>query len=250
LPSGSLLSAYFFATTTTADATRQGDFDDLTDDLQLQTSIRPRCGKITPVGTLAAFVGVAALVIVMPGPDTALTIRNALLGGRRSGLFTAAGVSVGQAIWTLAASAGIAALLIASRPAFLVLKYVGAAYLVWLGLQALRAAVRGTRRPGTARGAGGISPRPAFRQGVVSNLANPKMAMFFTSLLPQFGSSFAELLALGLLFASMTFMWLAGYGAVVAKAGAALGGPVRRALDAVTGAILVGLGLRLATERR
>ena len=100
------------------------------------------------MGQFGAFLGISLLVIVTPGPDTALTIRNTLLGGRRSGLFTAVGVALGQATWTLAASAGIAALLVASEPAFVALKLAGAAYLVILGLaragDVLRRAVRRT----------------------------------------------------------------------------------------------------------
>ena len=87
---------------------------------------------------LAAFLGVSILVIVIPGPDTALTIRNTLLGGSRAGVPTALGVASGQACWTLAASAGVAALLVASEPAFLAVKVVGAAYLAFLGFGALR----------------------------------------------------------------------------------------------------------------
>src|SRR6059058_6039591 len=85
----------------------------------------------------AAFLGVSVLVIVTPGQDTALTIRNTLLGGRRTGTFTGLGVSAGQAVWALAASAGAAALLSASEPAFVAVKLAGAAYLVLLGLHAL-----------------------------------------------------------------------------------------------------------------
>ena len=95
---------------------------------------------------LLAFLGVSAIVIATPGPDTALTIRNTLMGGRRAGIFTALGVSTGQATWTLATAAGIAALLAASEPAFLAVKILGSAYLVLLGLQALLAAVRGHER--------------------------------------------------------------------------------------------------------
>src|SRR4029450_13079567 len=100
------------------------------------------------VTELVAFLGVSVIVIATPGPDTALTIRSSLMGGRRAGIFTALGVSSGQAIWTLASAAGIAALLAASEPAFLAVRIAGAAYLIWLGLQALVAAVRG-RRQGT-----------------------------------------------------------------------------------------------------
>jgi threonine/homoserine/homoserine lactone efflux protein len=85
--------------------------------------------------SFAAFLGVAVLVIVTPGPDTALTIRNSLLGGRRDGVFTALGVSTGQCAWAIATSAGIAALLVASEPAFVALRVFGAAYLVFLGVR-------------------------------------------------------------------------------------------------------------------
>ena len=88
-------------------------------------------------GQVAAFLGVSLLVIVTPGQDTALTIRNALAGGRRGGVFTALGVVSGQLTWALAASAGLAALLVASQPAFTALRLAGAAYLVLLGLQLL-----------------------------------------------------------------------------------------------------------------
>lgn len=192
-----------------------------------------------------AFLSVSAIVIVTPGQDTALTIRNTLFGGRRSGILTAAGVSTGQAIWALATSAGIAAVLQAS-PAFEAVKLAGAAYLIWLGLQTI------FRRSGEHRAA---PPRPgtSFRQGVVSNLGNPKMAIFFTSLLPQFAPhpTFGALFVLGLAFSAMTFTWLTGYAFAVAKAGDFLRrARIRQALDRVTGAVLIALGLRLAAEHR
>jgi threonine/homoserine/homoserine lactone efflux protein len=199
---------------------------------------------------LAAFLGISLLVIVTPGQDTALTIRNSLLGGRRAGVFTALGVSAGQAVWALATSIGIAALIVAFEPAFVALKLAGAAFLIYLGAHALYAAFRG-RPPEHHGGGGSLTSRLALRQGVISNLGNPKMAVFFTSLLPQFGSSFPTLLALGLVFCTMTFVWLSAYAVAVAKAGDVLRRPaIRRAFDAVLGAVLVALGLRLATERR
>jgi threonine/homoserine/homoserine lactone efflux protein len=200
---------------------------------------------------VAAFFGISVLVIVTPGQDTALTIRNSLLGGRRPGVFTALGVSAGQAAWALAASAGLAALVVAFEPAFVALKLAGAAFLVYLGAQALLAALRGGHFERRAT-RGALTAAAAFRQGVLSNLGNPKMAVFFTSLLPQFGAeSFAGLLALGLIFCSMTFVWLTAYAFVVARAGDVLRRPaIRRIFDAVLGAVLVALGLRLATDRR
>ncbi len=199
---------------------------------------------------LLPFLAVSALLIVAPGPDMALVARNSLVAGARGGILTSLGSATGLVIWTLAASAGVAALLRASEPAFLALKIVGAAYLVFLGVQALRAAWRRD---------GGAAPvrtrsRRFYRQGLVSNLGNPKIAVFFTSFLPQFapaGASFFALLALGLLFSLMTLAWLVGYSLVVARAGDVLRRPrVRRALEGLTGAVLIGFGARLATEHR
>jgi threonine/homoserine/homoserine lactone efflux protein len=196
------------------------------------------------VTNFATFFAVSALVIVTPGQDTALTIRNALLGGRRGGVFTAGGVAAGQAVWTVAASAGLAALLRASEPAFLAVRIAGAAYLVYLGVQTLL-------RRGEVHPRAGGSARRAFRQGLLSNLGNPKMAVFFMSLLPQFATSFSAGLVLGVAFCSMTFAWLTGYAVAVAKAGGVLRRPrIRRALDRVTGAVLVAFGVRLAAESR
>jgi len=209
-------------------------------------------------GPLLAFLGISALVIMTPGPDTAMTIRNTLLGGRASGIATAFGVATGLAIWALASSAGIVALLVASEPLFLVVKYAGAAYLVWLGLQSLHAAFRSAGATGTGpmsvRGQS-LAPRAAYRQGVISDLGNPKIAAFFTSLLPQFVPSgeavFVGLAALGLLFSLMTLLWLTGYALAIAQVGNMLRRPaIRRTLDGITGATLIGLGARLATEDR
>ena len=196
---------------------------------------------------LAGFLVVAAVVICTPGQDTALTIRNALAGGRRSGLATAVGVALGQAVWTVAAAAGLVAVLRASQPAFTALRLAGAAYLVYLGLQSLVAAAR--QRPHQL-----VAPRStpggSLRQGLVSNLANPKMVVFFTSLLPQFGDAFATLLGLGLLFSVLTGLWLAAYALAAARARRLLARErVRRAFDAVTGVVLVALGLRVAVSR-
>jgi len=208
------------------------------------------------VRELVAFLGVSALVIVTPGQDTALTIRSTLLGGRQAGVSTALGVSSGQAVWTLAASAGITALLLASEPAFLAIKVAGAVYLVFLGGQMLVHALRHTSlKVDTARSGGNLSPAKAYRQGVVSNLGNPKMAVFFTSLLPQFappsGPRFATFLALGLCFCAMTAAWLTAYAFAVARAKTVFERPrVRRVVDGLTGAVLVALGLRLASGER
>jgi threonine/homoserine/homoserine lactone efflux protein len=174
------------------------------------------------------------------------------MGARRAGVFTSFGVVTGQAVWALATAVGVAALLRASEPAFTALKLAGAAYLVYLGTQSLVSAVRrrGLERRLGERTKRRLAPAAAYRQGVISNLGNPKMAAFFPSLLPQFASSFAGLLALGLVFCALTLVWLTAYAIVVGKAGDVLRRTaVRRALDAAMGAVMVALGLRIATER-
>jgi threonine/homoserine/homoserine lactone efflux protein len=206
-----------------------------------------------------AFLGVSLIVIVTPGPDTAVTIRNTLIGGSSGGVATALGIAGGQTIWAFATSIGIVALLVASDPLFLAVKYAGAAYLAYLGVQALRDAIRPAAsrqrdvRPG--RKEFRLAPFAAFRQGLASDLGNPKMAVFFAGLLPQFATggeeSFSALMRLGAVFAMMTFAWLALYAAVIARAGDFLRRQsIRRGIEAVTGTVLIGLGLRIATERR
>jgi threonine/homoserine/homoserine lactone efflux protein len=203
------------------------------------------------VTAFLAFFGVSALVIVTPGPDTALTIGASLGGSRRAGVFTALGVSTGQAVWTLCASAGLTALLLASEPAFLALKLAGGAYLVVLGAKALLRACRRSEPPESHARA--VSAAGAYRRGLLSNLGNPKMAVFFTSLLPEFAPrplSFLALASMGLVFCTMTLVWLTAYAVLVDRLAKLLRrNRVRRTLDAMTGAVLIAAGLRLATER-
>lgn len=204
---------------------------------------------------LAAFLGVSLVVICTPGPDTALTIRNSLGGGRRAGVATAAGVTCGQLLWTLASAVGLAALLQTSQLLLESLRLLGAGYLIYLGLRSLVAAWRSPHPPDhlapsrpTRRSSGA-----AFRQGVVSNLANPKMVAFFLSLLPQFVppgvSPLAGFLLLGLAFGLLTFGWLSLYAVALDRARAVFQRPnVRRAVEGLSGAVLVALGVRLAAE--
>ena len=197
------------------------------------------------------FLGVSLLVIVTPGQDTALTIRNALLGSRAAGVATAFGIASGQVAWTVTTSLGVGALLVASEPLFLAVRLAGAAYLVWLGLRALWSAVVHRRRPAAEDEGSRQRPVAAFRQGLLSNLGNPKMLVFFTSLLPQFSSTGLGLLAHGLIFGALTTVWLSLYAVLVARARTLLvRAPVRKAFDALSGFVLVAFGLRLAAEHR
>jgi RhtB (resistance to homoserine/threonine) family protein len=200
---------------------------------------------------LLPFLAIAILLIVIPGPDTAMVTKNAVVGGRRSGVYAALGVSLGLTIWTAAAALGIAALLRASEIGFDVLKFAGALYLTWVGIQMLRS--RGAVASEEAARSG--SGKRAFRQGLMSDLGNPKIAVFFTSLLPQFvhgtGSAFTPLLFLGIVFAVLTLLWLAVYALAVGHASGWLRRPnVRKALDRFTGVVLIGFGVRLAFEQR
>ena len=202
---------------------------------------------------LLPFLALSVLLILIPGPDTAVVTKNALFGGRRAGVLASVGVSIGVTIWTVAAAFGIAALLRASAIGFLVLKLAGAVYLVWIGIQMLRA--RDLLAESRARPRRSVSGVRSVRQGLLSDLGNPKIAVFFTSFLPQFvhggGSAFVSLLLLGGIFAALTLLWLAGYSMLVGHASAVLRRPaVRRALDRFTGLVLIGFGIRLAFEHR
>lgn len=210
---------------------------------------------MVPVNMLP-FLAVAAIVVITPGADMALVTKNALMHGRQAAVATAVGINLGVAFWTLAAALGLAAIVAASAAVFTTIKLVGAAYLVFLGVQALLA----TR---ARRGENALDPtmqpplrrRVAFRQGLVSNILNPKIAVFFTSLLPQFvttrGAVGLKLLALGGLFNVMGVAWLLSYAVLAARGRTILTRPrVRRSLDRLTGVVLIGLGARLALERR
>jgi threonine/homoserine/homoserine lactone efflux protein len=206
--------------------------------------------------SVGPFLLVAIVVIVTPGVDTALVMKNALLHGRRPAVATALGVNVGIAFWTMAATAGLAAVVSRSTVAFDAIKLAGSAYLLYLGVRALLASRRRHRPQTEDRLPGGrLAQGAAFRQGLVSNLGNPKIAVMFTGLLPQFvsphGPVALELLALGALFNLMGLVWLVGYAIVASRGRALLTRPrAHRALDRLSGVVLVGLAARLAVERR
>jgi threonine/homoserine/homoserine lactone efflux protein len=208
------------------------------------------------VEQVVSFLAISIVVIATPGPDTLLTVNNTLAGGRRAGIATALGVANGQAVWTVAATIGLSAILVASEPVFGVLKLAGATYLVFIGLRSVLSAVRSERRSdGAVAGLPRrLDPGSAYRRGLLSNLCNPKMAVFFSSLLPQIAPQhdpFGVILGLGLVFCVMTLCWLTAYAFLVARAGDVLRrGSLRRWLEGIAGAILVLLGIGLAFEPR
>lgn len=206
------------------------------------------------MGDVLAFAAVVAVIVVLPGPDMALVLQNGLAHGRRAAVETAVGINAGLLVWALAAALGIAALLHASAPAFTLLKLAGAAYLVWLGLRAIADAWRVAPDGRSERRLRRRSTSP-LRQGLLSNLLNPKIALVFTTLIPQFVDpdrpAAAQTLLLASIFIGMGLVWLTSYALLVAKVGALLRrSAVRRVMNTVTGMILTGLGVRLAVERR
>jgi threonine/homoserine/homoserine lactone efflux protein len=213
-------------------------------------------------GRVLTFVGVAALLIVTPGADTAVVISQTLRSGRRAGLACTAGVFSGVAVHATASSLGLSAILARSAEAFTVVKILGAGYLLWLGARTLWDA-RSHHRTSEG-GAGGMAvdtavepPRGAnsLRRGFFSNVLNPKVALFFLTFLPQFLRPGAPVLPQTLLFAaifvSMGALWLTGVVLAVGRAARALrGAKVRAAMERITGTVLVGFGVRLAVSAR
>ena len=193
-----------------------------------------------------AFVGVAVVLSVTPGPDMALVLRNTVRGGRPEGLRTVAGIALGLLGWASASALGVAAILAASSTLFTALKLAGGVYLVYLGIQSLLAL-----RHGEATQAERRPPGSAFRQGLVTNLLNPKLAVLFTTLLPQFidtdEPAVAKSALLAAIFVSIGLTWLVAYTLIVESV--ARSRTFRRVTEAVSGVVLVALGAKLAVER-
>ncbi|MFI7701217.1 LysE family translocator [Nonomuraea sp. NPDC049480] len=210
---------------------------------------------MSSVTQFVAFGGVVLLGAMSPGPDFAVVVRRSAVSGRGYGMAAALGISVGVFAWVVAAATGVAALLAASAMAFTVVKVVGAAYLLYLGVKSLRSALRGG---GEAEldlpDPGRRSSWAAFAEGLLTNVLNPKAALFFVALVPQFvssGASMADTLVLSLIALAGTVVWFL----VVANIVGALRrvfarSAVRRAVDGLTGAALIGLGVKLAATSR
>ena len=204
--------------------------------------------------TYGSFLVFAVALVLVPGPDVAVTTRNTLAGGRTRGAWTAVGITSSNAVQGLAAAAGLGALVVRSQPLFEVIRWAGVGYLAYLGVQALRSAVAG-RYPADELTAGtGTAQRLAgWRQGFLSNITNPKVLVFYLAVLPQFltpDSGVPTLVLLALTHAVLGLLYLLLLVAGMHRARAVLGRRrVRRALDAVTGTVLLGFGVRLATER-
>jgi threonine/homoserine/homoserine lactone efflux protein len=201
---------------------------------------------------LLAFISVSIVVVVVPGPDMALIARNVVRHGRSAGYATSFGCCTGILGWALAAGFGVSALLATSATAFMALKLAGAAYLIYLGITTLRG--HDAPDPGGANGGTGLPWHRAWLQGLLSALLNPKLGVFFLTLLPQFiapgDPATLRALQLAVLFDLIGLVWLLAYSAMLGAIGVALGRPgPRRLMRWLTGTVLVGLGARVAIER-
>ncbi|NUR74563.1 MAG: LysE family translocator [Hamadaea sp.] len=205
---------------------------------------------------VVSFAVVAGLLTIIPGVDTALVLRTAVVQGRRHAFATAFGICTGALAWGAAAAAGISVLLTASRTAYTVMRVAGAIYLIYLGVMMLRDA----RRPKTAADVDvvPVSPWRAFARGLTTNLLNPKVGVFYVAMLPQFLPADVPALPMGVLLAfvhdveamvwftliiggvGLARRWLTGSAAAAVR--------IRRVTDAVAGTALVALGIRLAAD--
>ena len=201
---------------------------------------------------LLAFIGVSIAVVMIPGPDMALVARNVLRHGRSAGFATSLGIFAGTLGWAVAAAVGISTLLATSAVAFTALKVAGAVYLVYLGISTLRS--HDVLGGGDGNPASPLAWQRAWLQGLLSALLNPKLGVFFLTLLPQFigpGDPVADrTLQLAALFDAIGLVWLVAYTAMLGAVGSVLARPgPRRAIRWLTGTVLVGLGARVALER-
>lgn len=203
---------------------------------------------------LLTFAPVAGLLTLTPGATTALVVRNALRGGRRHAFWTTSGNSAGVLVWGCCAAAGVAAIVAASTTAFDVIKVVGAAVLVVMGVRSLLGSGPGATRAEAIVPAH-VSDRRALRDGLVTSLANPKLAVFFVALFPQFVPRGTPVLpaALAMVCVIVAFdlVWYSVLAALVSRAKRHfVEGRWAQRVERVTGAVLIGLGVRLVLERR
>jgi threonine/homoserine/homoserine lactone efflux protein len=211
----------------------------------------PRWGVHSP--GYWTFLLFAAVLVVVPGPDFAVVVRNTLAGGRARGLWSAFGVAGAAAVQGGAAAAGLGALVLRVEPVFQAIRWAGIGYLALLAVQALRSAVRGQYPPLDGGPVTRATAWAGWRQGFLSNITNPKVLVFYLAVLPQFlspGAGLGLLLGYALSHAALGMLYLTALTLLLARARRLLSRRrVRRGLDALTGVALLGFGARLATER-
>jgi RhtB (resistance to homoserine/threonine) family protein len=203
-----------------------------------------------------AFAIIAGILTITPGADTMLVVRNVLARGRRAGLLTAVGACCGLFMHATLSGLGLSLILVNSAAVFGMVKLIGAGYLVWLGIQSLRQALQHHPREAIDAGSPAISARGrrSFAEGLLSNVLNPKVAVFYLAFLPQFMNRGDWVLGKSMFLAGIHWiegvLWLSAVALFVARLRFWLRHPrVTRAIEATAGAILVAFGVRLAIER-
>lgn len=199
-----------------------------------------------------AFLLVVTVLTITPGADTLLVVKNSLRGGRNAGWATMLGILSGCLVHAVLSAVGLSVILMRSATAFHAVKICGAAYLVWIGIRTLR---EGGAMVGADDAPAGRPRRACFREGLATNVLNPKVAMFYLAFLPQFIAPGDPVLAKSILLACvhnvLGFVWLGGIAMAAARGRDWVRRPsVGRIIARVSGAMLVGLGLRLALDRR
>ena len=184
---------------------------------------------------MLAFVIAAALLTLSPGPDTLLVLRNSLRGGRADGLRTTLGITSGLVVHATLSALGLSLILVRSATAFELVKLAGAGYLIWLGVQSL------LRRASVAVAAAPVGPARPFREGLLTNVLNPKVAVFYLAFLPQFP---APPFVLAAIHMAMGLVWLS----IVAAAVVVTSPVVERWMDRVCGVVLVAIGVEMVRE--
>ncbi|MEM5665396.1 LysE family translocator [Bacillus toyonensis] len=201
------------------------------------------------------FIIMSICLIILPGPDTAMATKNTLVAGKMGGVKTVFGTCVALLIHTLAAVIGLSALIVKSALLFSIFKYVGALYLIYIGIKALLAV---KNKEGVNTNDVSINNdkehTSCFRQGFLTNLLNPKIAVFFLTFLPQFlnpsHNTFIQLLVMGLTYLVLTIIWFAFYIFLIDKISAFMKKPkTQRYIQGLTGIVLIGFGIKLALEK-
>ena len=203
--------------------------------------------------SIPLFIIACVLLIILPGPDTAIVTKNTVVAGRKGGMQTMLGSCVGLSIHTIAAVAGLSAIIVKSAVAFTVLKYVGAAYLCYLGVRTLmnmRAKKTDVDEDLLVEAKGSSY----FKQGFITNVTNPKVAVFFLTFLPQFlapgADAFWSFLVMGIIYTVLTFAWFFFYVVLLDKVRNFMKRPSTQAsIEAITGVVLIGFGIKLAFEK-
>ena len=207
---------------------------------------------------VSLFLVMCILLIILPGPDTAIATKNTLTVGKKGGLQTIIGSCCGLLIHTFAAVIGLSAIIVKSAYVFAILKYVGAVYLCYLGIKTLWAlkALRSQQieENDETMTDDKYDSHSSFKQGFLTNITNPKVAVFFLTFLPQFvdgtGNTFLPFLTMGVIYTALTAMWFVFYVYLLDKISAFMKKPkTKTVIEGLTGTVLIGFGIKLALEK-